>query len=119
MINKPNNLEIVELLKTFMADVLRCKTLIAHNIKCDVRTLNKELLRNDMNEINVNTYCIMEQTKKFCNSKDKINRIKFPTLNELHQNLFDIPLDDTKAHNSWYDVEMCAKCYFKFKNINI
>ena len=84
-----------------------------------MRTLNKELLRNDMKEINVNTYCTMEQTKKFCNSKDKINRIKFPTLNELHQTLFDCPIDETKAHNSCYDVEMCAKCYFKFKNMNI
>ena len=119
LITKPNSLEILELLKTFIADVLICKTLIAHNIKSDLKTLNKELLRNDMNDINVDTYCTMLQTKKFCNSKDKINRIKFPTLNELHQKLFECSIDETKAHNSCYDVEMCAKCYFEFKNMNI
>jgi DNA polymerase-3 subunit epsilon len=118
LITKPNSLEISELLNTFMADVLKCETLISHNIKCDLKTLNRELLRNDMTEINVNTYCTMAETKQFCNSKDKINRIKFPTLNELHQKLFDCPIDKTKAHNSCYDVEMCANCYFKFKNIN-
>ena len=119
LLQKPNTLDISELLTNFTADVSRCGTLVAHSMTSDLKTLNKELLRNDMNEINVNTYCTMEQTKKFCNSKDKINRIKFPTLTELHQKLFDIPLDDTKAHHSCYDVEMCAKCYFQFKNINI
>ena len=38
-INKSNNLEILELLKTFMADVLRCNTLIAHNCRCDLKIL--------------------------------------------------------------------------------
>ena len=102
-----------------MADVSRCETLVAHKIKSDLKTLNNELLRNDMDEINVNTYCTMEQTKQFCNSKDKRNRLRYPRLDELHQKLFTSPLDNTMAHNSCYDVEMCAKCYFKYRNMNI
>ena len=50
----------------------------------------------------------MEQTKIFCNCKDKRNRLKYHTLDELHQKRFDVPLDNTKKHNSCYDVEMCA-----------
>ena len=71
LLMNPNSLEILELLKTFMADVLRCETLIAQNIKGDLRTLNKELLRNDMSELNVNTYCTMEQTKQIIIQKIK------------------------------------------------
>ena len=111
---KPNTLGISELLTNFTADVSRCETLVAHNIKRDLKTLSRELLRNRMKEINVNTYCTMEQTKKFCNCKDKRNRTKYPTLDEFHQKLFDVPLDNTKKHNSFYDVEMCAKSYFKY-----
>ena len=41
LLQKPNSLSITELLTRFMADVSRCKTLVAHNIKSDVKTLNK------------------------------------------------------------------------------
>ena len=119
LLQKPNTLEISELLTKFTADALRCQTLVAHNMKSDLNTLNKELLRNSMNEINVNTYCTMEQTKRFCNSKDKRNRVKNPRLDELHQKLFNSPIDSTMAHNSCYDVEICAKCYFQCKDMKI
>ena len=119
LLQKTNTLEITELLTKFVADVSRCETLVAHNMKGDLKTLNNELLRHDMEEINVNTYCTMEQTKQFCNSKDKRNRLKYLRLDELHQKLFNSPLDNTMAHNSCYDVEMCAKCYFKYRNMNI
>ena len=119
LIQKPNTLPIQELLTKFMADVSRCEKLVAHNMKSDSKTINNELLRYGMDHINASTYCTMEETKKFCSCKDIRGRLKFPRLEELHQHLFNSPLDDTMTHNSCYDVEMCAKCYFKCRNMNI
>ena len=119
LLQKQNKLRIAELLNTFMADVHKCETLVSHNIKSDLNTLNNELRRHNMNDVNVNTYCTMVQTKMFCNCKDKRKRLKNPSLNDLHKTLFNEPLDPTKSHNSCYDVEMCAKCYFKYRNIEI
>ena len=119
LLQKTNTLELTELLKQFTTDVSRCETLVAHNVKCDLKTLNNELFRNNMSELNASTYCTMAQSKTFCNSKDKRGSMKFPTLNELHQKLFNVPMDSTQAHNSCYDVEICAKCYFKYINMNI
>ena len=117
LLQKPNTLDITDLLTKFMEDASRCGTLVAHNMKGDLATLNSELHRHGMDEISANTYCAMVHTKIFCNAKDIRNRLKNPRLDELHLKLFDSPLDNTMAHNSCYDVEMCAKCYFKYRNM--
>ena len=75
LLQKTSTLEITELLTKFMADVSRCETLVAHNMKSDLKTLNNVLLRHDMEEINVNTYCTMEQTKQFCSRQAKSFKI--------------------------------------------
>ena len=65
-----------------------------------------------MDDISITTYCTLYKSKQFCNCKDTRNRLTFTKLNELHEKLFNAPIDNTRAHNSCYDVEMCAKCYF-------
>ena len=113
MLDKPNKINIGKLLNEFMSDLKRCATLVSHNVKSDLSTLNNELQRYNINKFDTHTFCTMAHTKTYCNCKDVINRLKAPTLKELHHKLFDEYLDDTLAHNSYYDVEMCAKCYFK------
>ena len=114
LLQKENVLPIEELLKEFANDVSKCEVLVSHNMNSDIRTLNKEYVRHNMNEVKVNTYCTMAQTKKFCNLKNKRNQLKNPRLDELHEILFSTSIDHSRAHNSCYDVEMCAKCYFKY-----
>ena len=57
--------------------------------------------------------CTMAQTKTYCNCTNVKNCLKAPSLKELYHKLVDEYLDDTLAHNSYYDVELCANCYFK------
>jgi hypothetical protein len=76
-----------------------------------MKTCNHELMRNGFGSVNVNTYCTMAQTKTMCNLKDKRNQLKAPKLEELHKRLFDDDIDKPQAHNSCYDVEVCARCY--------
>ena len=83
-------------------------------MNCDVKTLNKEFARHNMDELKVQTYCTMAQTKKFCNLKNTRNRLKDPRLEELYNILFNTTVDHSRTHNSCYDVEICAKCYFKY-----
>ena len=119
LLQKENVLPIQALLKEFANDVSNCEVLVAHNINNDIKTLNKEFVRHNMDELKANLYCTMAQTKKFCNCIDKRNRLKNPRLDELHQKLFNSPIESTRAHNSCYDVEICAKCYFKCKDMKI
>ena len=114
LLHKENVLPIHALLKEFASDVSNCEVLVAHNMNSDIKTLNKEFVRHNMDELKANLYCTMAKTKKFCNCKDKRNHLKNPRINELHEILFSTSIDHSRAHNSCYDVEMCAKCYFKY-----
>ena len=97
-----------------MTDLTKCRTLVAHNMKRDLSTLNNELLRCDMiNKTDMNTSCTMAQTKTYCNCKDVLNRFDQPRLDELYHKLFDEQVDNTLTRNIIYDVEVCAKCYIK------
>ena len=114
LLNKTNNLPINELLSEFVNDVLQCDVLVAHNMNVDIKTVNRELSRYNIDKLNVNSYCTMVKTKTYCDAKDVRGRLKNPRIDELHCKLFGEPNDATQAHNSCYDVEICAKCYFKY-----
>jgi DNA polymerase III alpha subunit (gram-positive type) len=115
LLMKENSLCITQLLSKFMVDVSQCYTLVAHNMKTDIKTLNKELTRHNMDiALNLNSYCTMAQTINYCCLKDVRGRVKNPRLAELYEKLFNEPMDTSKAHNGSYDVEICAKCYFKY-----
>ena len=114
LLTKPNTLPINELLSEFVNDVLMCDVLVAHNINVDIKTVNRELSRHNIDILNVNSYCTMVKTKTYCNAKDVRGRLKNPRIDELHCKLFGEPNDAKQAHNSCYDVEICAKCYFQY-----
>ena len=48
LLHKSNNLELEILLNGFTIDLTKCETLVAHNVKSGLGTLNNELLRCDM-----------------------------------------------------------------------
>ena len=98
------------LLNEFMTDLTKCGTLVAHNMKSELSTLNNELLRCDTNNNDMSTFCTMAQTKPYCNCKDVLHRLKQPRLDDLYHKLFDEQVDNTLTHNSCYDVEICANC---------
>jgi hypothetical protein len=112
-------LNIKQILKIFCYDVEKCDLLISHNIKSDLSTINKELVRCELAPITKPLYCSMNESKKYCNKKNKINGLKPPTLQELYYVLFKENCDSSKLHNSLFDVEICAKCYFELMRLNI
>ena len=119
LLHKSNEFELEMLLNEFIIYLTKCKTLVAHNVKSDLRTLKNELLRCDMiSNIDINICCTMAQTNTYCNCKDVLNRLKQPRLDELYHKLFDEQVDNTLTHNSCYDVEVCAKCYVGYINMS-
>jgi DNA polymerase III alpha subunit (gram-positive type) len=101
-------------LNKFVTDVKECKTLVAHNISSDLMTINKTLKRCEMNELKATTYCTMQNTKLYCKLQDKRGQLKSPKLSELYEIIFNERADTSKLHDSNYDVELCAKCYFEY-----
>ena len=65
LLQKENALPIQALLQEFASDVSNCETVVAHSMKSDIKTLNNEFARHNMDELKVQTYCTMAQTKSF------------------------------------------------------
>ena len=80
---------------------------IAHNASFDVPILQSELFR--FNRIDLaellgtkRVICTMNQTRLLVNAKNKIGRLKNPTLGELYNFALNKPMEN--AHNALYDV---------------
>ncbi len=104
--------DIKGVLKEYKNDIdNKCVKLGCHNINFDVKVVQSELSRADMEVKKVDTFCTMKETINFCESTPKVRgQYKWPKLSELYMKLFKEELEN--AHNSYYDVVNCAKCYF-------
>jgi DNA polymerase-3 subunit epsilon len=118
-ISENKGINIDEILRYFISDISKADILVAHNIEFDKTMLRAELLRNNFNDIFINSkfeeYCTMKNSIYIC----KIERInmrnepyfKWPKLIELYKKLFNtIPKN---LHNSFNDVIVCLRCYYK------
>ena len=64
----------------------------------------------------VDTFCAMKETINFCEITPKVRgQYKWPKLSVLYYRLMISELEH--AHNSYYDVVNCAKCYFALVEI--
>ena len=65
------------------------------------------------------SFCTMKDKniKKYVNAKNKLGKIKWPKLVELHEKLFDKGFDD--AHDAFADITATAKCYFELVKLGI
>jgi DNA polymerase-3 subunit epsilon len=125
---------IVNALYEFYHAYMSCDRVIAHNLNFDKNMIELEILRNyeclrtipdspflfnDMfNSVNnVDTYCTMQKTRKFCNIT--INGkygpyTKAPRMCELHDKLFNFVPEN--LHDAMVDTMTCLKCYLKFEH---
>jgi DNA polymerase III epsilon subunit-like protein len=126
-ISSTQGIPIQYALQMFNICLDKADIVIAHNFKFDRSMIMVESHRYDISvRFNSTTppvlnyrqfYCTMEKSTKLCNIAVK-NRYgksynKFPTLLELHKKLFDsIP---SNLHNSFIDVIICFRCYYKIK----
>ena len=91
--------------------------LVGHNVSFDKRMVIVEGIRNKI-RVNVHdTYCTMKISVELC----KIERFwpngdayfKYPTLSELHNELFQkIPKN---THNALIDILICMRCFVKIE----
>ena len=90
----------------------RCMMLVCHNDNFDVRVVAGEFVRAEMEIPVIKTYCTMQEGVSYCKITPKVyGQYKWPSLQELYRKFVDEELGN--AHNSYYDVVNCAKCYFK------
>ncbi len=91
--------------------------LVAHNVSFDKRMLFVEGIRNKIRMNVHDTYCTMKNSVELCNIERTWPNgdvyIKYPTLSELHNKLFNkIPKN---THNALIDILLCMRCFVKIE----
>lgn len=102
--------------------ILECDVIVGHNISFDKQILIVENIRSSVQSAfpQKNVHCTMIKNKALCNVKTRRNNgkeyVKYPTLTELHQRLFEST--PKNLHNSLSDVIICLRCYI-MANFNV
>jgi DNA polymerase III epsilon subunit-like protein len=130
-----SGIELSSVLESFFEDIKKSDMVIGHNVQFDLNMVKIELLRLIENDSLPNkkirlykdilyqvTYvtlfrCSMEETKDYCNILIKSKKgnnmyVKFPSLLELHQKLFNTT--PQHLHNSLHDVIVTLRCFIEF-----
>lgn len=106
-----------EALDDFIADVIKSKFIIGHNIEFDINIVGAELLRCGMDEIMTKApqLCTKIESTGFCAIPNRRGGFKWPTLTELHLKLFNVPFEE--AHNAAADVEATTRCFLELVRV--
>jgi DNA polymerase III epsilon subunit-like protein len=119
---KAEGVSLHKVLPQFNADVEKAETVVAHNLDFDLPIVTTEFVRCRLEThlAEKQTFCTMKtpQVVSWCKLPSKSGRgYKWPTLNELHIQLFQEEFTD--SHNAGADVEACARCYFELRRRGI
>ena len=119
---KKEGLSLHKVLPQFNSDVEKATKIIAHNAEFDLPIVNTEFMRCrlETNLAKKQYFCTMKTQKiiSYCKiPKPSGMGYKWPTLNELHLQLFETEFSG--SHNASADVEACAKCYFELRKRGI
>jgi len=129
-----NGKSIVEVLQEFLTTIDSIDMIVGHNIDFDINMIIVEIYRSALDANNccitkinlpivvqlqyMKRYCTMKNSMELCNIK-KINKtsgkeyVKFPTLSETYQQLFNEKPNN--MHNSLHDIYACFRCYYKLQ----
>jgi len=116
-----NGIAIADALNYFNKALLQADMIVGHNISFDKRLIMVECIRSKIYQkftvksVRKEEYCTMKKGTDVCQitatSPSGETYLKFPTLSELHQKLFDYKPEGT--HNALVDVLICLRCYLK------
>lgn len=119
-----NGISITEALNYFNKALSNADVVVGHNISFDKRMIMVECKRSNIyqkfttNGVQKEEYCTMKKGTDICQivmtAQNGDSYLKFPTLTELHQRLFDYKPHGT--HNALIDVLICLRCYVKIVN---
>jgi DNA polymerase III epsilon subunit-like protein len=97
--------EILKVVEEIKTDFLNADVVLAHNAAFDKSVIQSELSRNKhelLSTMNWDKFvCTMKLTRGIVKAKNKLGKVKNPTLNELYEHTFWTTMDH--AHNSLYD----------------
>jgi len=101
-------------LKGLAQAAIEAKVVVAHNLQFDENVISAEFLRIGFLPPfgRKHRICTMIETTDFCRLPGPFG-YKWPTLAELHFELFDDELEE--VHDAGVDVVACAKCFFELK----
>ena len=133
-ISETTGINVNEALLEFLRDIEFVDLIVAHNAEFDLSLVKAELMRacieNEKNAdikqyyetqlnkiVNCNKiYCTMQESIDICKI-EKVNSrgpyLKFPSLSELHQNLFQV--EPRNLHNSFNDILITLRCFIKIR----
>ena len=105
--------DIKDVLTKYKDDIENhCCKLVCHNVDFDKRVVQSEFIRAKLELAEIETCCTMKKGINYCKLLPKVRgEYKWPSLEQLYRKCFNEDLKN--AHNSYYDVINCAKCYFK------
>ena len=114
-IAKEKGITLRSVLKEFVSDLKSAGTIVGHNVDFDRNVIGAEFLRAKIDPdllLNKPTICTMKASTDYCKLPGKYG-YKWPTLQELHNKLFDVNFED--AHNSLNDIKATKDCFFEMK----
>lgn len=97
------------MLPSLVTALKSCDVIVGHNIDFDINMIRSNMIRYNnidiFGVIDIDTYCTKKESKKYLNVK------KYPKLVELHERLFQ--QNPKNLHNSFNDVLVTLRCYYK------
>jgi DNA polymerase-3 subunit epsilon len=116
-----NGISINDALNYFNKALEQADVVVGHNISFDKRLIMVECIRSNKYQkftvkgVRKEEYCTMKKGTDVCQIPVTTlageTYLKFPTLTELHQKLFDYKPEGT--HDALVDVLICLRCYIK------
>ena len=111
-------LPLAEVLTAFRQDLARTQTVVGHNVDFDINITAAEFIRAGLCQSGDDNPVLQspkidtkDASTDFCRIPGgRGGKYKWPTLSELHEKLFGVRFDG--AHNSAYDVDATARCFF-------
>ena len=106
--------DLENLLKKFNNLIEQSNYIVAHNIDFDKMILGAELLRKGVESDfeRLPKICTMKSSTNYCRIPGNYG-YKWPTLSELHINLFGN--DFAGAHDAFADIDATEKCFWELK----
>lgn len=109
---------IAKVLQLLIDDMNDSLYLVAHNIAFDVNVVGAEMIRLDMAaERKLKRICTMELSTNYCRLPGRYGKYKWPTLQELHQVLFNEGFEGN--HDAMADVVACSRSLIEMINRKI
>ena len=112
-----DGVDLVPVLEEFSADVLASKVVVAHNLDFDKKVMQAELHRAKLAGVfaRKKRICTMKETANYCRLPGKYG-YKWPSLTELHRQLFGTP---SRADGALADADACLRCFFRLRELGV